>query len=68
MTGREIVSVLWHQRGNSIRVVYLHSDAEDLVGSEAMAAELAEEAGLERVPTSSGTSRWIRPLVQGDSS
>ena len=68
MTGREIVSVLWQQRGNSIRVVYLDSDAEDLVGSEAMAAELAQEAGLEPVPTSPGTARWVRPLVQGDDS
>jgi len=57
---REIASVLWHQQGNYIKVVYVGGDPEHLVGNQAMAAELAENAGLKRVPTNDGTLRWVR--------
>ena len=33
---------------------------EHLVGDQDMAARLAQEEGLEPVPTSDGTHRWVR--------
>ena len=45
-----------------MNAVYVGSDPEHLVGNQVMAAELAEKAGLERVPTNDGTVRWVRSI------
>jgi len=57
---REVTAVLWHQHGNFLNVIYGQGVREHLVGDEEMAARLAEEAGLEPVPTADGTLRWAR--------
>jgi len=57
---REIASVVWHQRGHDMEVIYVEGDAEHLVGSEAITAGLAANAGLSIMPTTDGTVRWVR--------
>ncbi len=59
---REIERVLWHHGGNYIKVVYVGSDPEHLVGNQMMATELAERAGLERLHTHDDTVRWVRSI------
>jgi len=57
---REIASVVWHQRGHDIEVIYVEGDVEHLVGSEAITTVLAADAGLSITPTTDSTVRWVR--------
>jgi hypothetical protein len=59
-TGRQIVSILWHQKGHLIDVVYDLGDTDHLEGPHRLAAELAADADLSLVPTRDGTVKWIK--------
>ena len=59
-TGRQIVSILWHQKGHLIDVGYDVGDADHLEGPHQLAAELAADADLSLVPTRDGTVKWIK--------
>ncbi len=52
--------MLWHRHGNYLLVTNDQGAREHLVGDQDMAARLAQEEGLEPVPTSDGTHRWVR--------
>jgi hypothetical protein len=59
MAEREVASIVWHQVGNHIDVIYVEGDPEHLVGTQMAAAELALTAQLHVVSTSDGTVRWM---------
>jgi len=60
MAGYELVSIVWHQQGHRIDLNYLHGEPDHLIGSEAITTLLAEDAGLDPVPTPDDTRRWVR--------
>jgi hypothetical protein len=59
-TGRQIVSVIWHQKGHVIDIAFDVGDTDRLEGTHQLAAELAADADLILVPTRDGTVRWIK--------
>jgi hypothetical protein len=59
MAGYELVSIVWHQQGHVIDLNYVHGEPEHMIGSEAITAMLAKDAGLDAVPTPDDTSRWV---------
>jgi len=62
---REIVSIIWHQRGDQVDLVYIEGESDRLVGAHDVVAELARSVGLISVPSASGTIRWVRPTDEG---
>ena len=59
MAGYELVSIVWHQQGHRIDLIYVHGEPEHMIGSEAITAMLAKDAGLDAVPTPDDTHRWV---------
>ena len=59
MAGRELVDIVWHPQGHVIDLIYVHGPPEHMIGSEALTATLAEDAGLDAVPTPDDTRRWV---------
>lgn len=59
MAGYKLVSIVWHQQGCVIDLIYLHGQPEHMIGSEAITTMLAEDAGLDEVPTPDDTRRWV---------
>jgi hypothetical protein len=59
-TRREIVSIVWSQKGHLIDISYDVGDTDQLEGAHQLAAELAADAGLSLVPTRDGTVRWVK--------
>jgi hypothetical protein len=60
MPERQIASVVWHQVGHHIEVIYVEGDLDHLFGPEEKAAELAANAGLGvPLPTPDGMVRWV---------
>jgi hypothetical protein len=57
---REIAGLLWHQRGHRIEVIYVEGAADHFVGTEAIAAVLADDAGLSLVASPVDYRRWSR--------
>ena len=55
MTEREITSIVWHQPGDQVDLIYGEGEPDHLVGSQSVAAELARSVGLVSVPTPPGT-------------
>jgi hypothetical protein len=60
MSDREIVSLVWHRRGLQIEVGYVEGDPEHWIGSDVVAAVLADDAGLRLMPSLDETVRWVR--------
>ncbi len=60
MAEREVVAVVWHQHTHSIDVVYVDGHPDTLMGTQRMAAQMAEGFGLDLVPTSEGTVLWVK--------
>jgi len=58
-TGRQIVSIVWHQKGHLIDVSYDVGETDQLEGTHQLAAELAADADLCLVPTRDGTVTWV---------
>lgn len=67
MAEREIVSIIWHERGDQVDLVYIEGESDRLVGARDVVAELARSVGLISVPSASGTIRWVRPTDEGTS-
>jgi len=65
---REIASIVWHEDGEVVDLVYAEREPDHLVGTRAVVAELARSVGLVTVPAPPGTVRWARPPAQGDPS
>lgn len=62
---REIIGVEWRQAGEQTVLIYDEGEPEHLTASEAMAAQLAEEVGLDVVVKSPDSIRWARPGRRG---
>jgi hypothetical protein len=60
MTEREIVSVVWQERGDLIYVTYVEEEPDRMVATHAIAADFAREAGLSPVAAPDGIRRWVR--------
>lgn len=60
MPEREVVAVVWHQHTQSIDVVYVDGHPDSLMGTQKMAAQMAEGFALDLVPTSSATILWVK--------
>ncbi len=60
MAEREIVSIMWHNLGHHIEVVYLEGDPDRIIGAQIVASQLADSVGLALVPSLPGTIRWER--------
>jgi hypothetical protein len=57
---REVVAVVWHRHTHSIDTVFEDGHPDTLMGSQKMAAQMAEAFGLELVPTSEATILWVK--------
>ncbi len=60
MAEREIASIVWHEDGEVVDLVYDDGEPDRLVGTRAVVAELARSVGLVTVPAPPGTVRWAR--------
>ena len=60
MAGYQLVSIVWHQQGHRIDLNYVHGEPDHMIGSEAITAMLAKDAGLDAVPTPDDTRRWVQ--------
>jgi hypothetical protein len=60
MPEREIASIVWHERGEQVDLIYVEGEADRLVGSRAVVTELALSVGLTTVPAPTGMIRWVR--------
>jgi hypothetical protein len=60
MHEREIASIVWHQLGHRIEVIYVEGEPDHITGAQIVAAQLAESVGLAIVTTPPGTLRWVR--------
>lgn len=60
MAEREIASIVWHQHGHHIDVIYVEGEPDRITGAQIVATQLAESVGLAVVPTPPGTIRWTR--------
>jgi len=60
MAERQIASIVWHQSGHHIEVIYVEGEPDRMVGAEQVATELAENAGLRLVSTGDGKFRWTQ--------
>jgi hypothetical protein len=59
-TKSEIVDLIWHRRGDEIRITYVEGHTDQMVGSETVATVLAKDAGLSPVEAFDNTRRWAR--------
>jgi len=59
MAGFGLVSIVWHEWSHEIDLIYLHGQPDHLVGSETVTSLLAQDAGLDPVPTPDDTRRWV---------
>jgi hypothetical protein len=57
---REITSIVWHQLGHRIEVIYAEGEPDHITGAQIVAAQLAESVGLAMVIAPPGTLRWVR--------
>jgi len=62
---REIASIVWHEAGELVDLIYAEGDPDRLVGSQDVVVELAESLDLVSVPTVPGTMRWVRKSLSG---
>jgi hypothetical protein len=62
MAKREMVSVVWHRSDLQIDMSYVHGDQDHWIGSDVVAAVLADDAELRRVLTAGDTIWWVREL------
>jgi hypothetical protein len=60
MAEREIVSLVWHRRNLKIEMRYGDGDPDHWIGSDVVAAVLASDAGLRRMPGSEDALRWAK--------
>ena len=60
MPEREIASIVWHERGEQVDLIYVEGEPDRLVGSRAVVTELALSVGLTTVPAPAGMIRWVR--------
>lgn len=60
MAEREVVAVVWHKHTHSIDVVFVDGHPDTLMGTQKMAAQMAEGFGLDLVPTTAGTLLWVK--------
>ncbi|HEY5025883.1 MAG TPA: hypothetical protein VII76_12970 [Acidimicrobiales bacterium] len=60
MAEREVVAVMWRRHTHSIDVVFVEGQPDTLMGTQKMAAQMAEGFGLELVPTNPGTILWVK--------
>ena len=60
MTEREIVSVVWQERGDLIYVTYAEEEPDRMVATHAIAAAFATEVGLNPAAAPDGIRRWVR--------
>jgi hypothetical protein len=60
MAERDIVSIVWHQKGDQVDLHYLEGEPDRLVGAVAVVADLAASVGLTIVPSPPGTKQWVR--------
>jgi hypothetical protein len=65
MTEREIASIVWHQVGDQVDLIYVEGEPDRLVGAQSVAAELAQSVGLTISSTPPGTIRWVRDPEAG---
>jgi len=65
MAERQITSIVWHQVGHYIDIVFVTGDPDRLEGPHELAAELAADSGLTLLPTRDGTVRWVKPNPDG---
>ena len=56
---REIVSVVW-SKGDRMVLGYADGSLNRVLATQAIAAELAHEAGLAIAPTHDDTVRWVK--------
>jgi len=66
MAEREIASIVWHQVGHHIDVIYAEGEPDNIIGALVVAAQLAESVGLAPVPAPPGTIRWTRHPEPGN--
>ena len=59
-TEREIASIVWHQLGQRIEVIFVEGEPDQREAPSFEAREQADKLGLHMVPTSHGTVRWVR--------
>ena len=52
------MAIVWHERTHTIDVVYGDGNPDMLMGTQEMAARLAEAAGLDLIPTNPETILW----------
>jgi len=57
---REIIGVVWHEAGEQLFLLYRDGEPERLVSTEAVAARLAADVGLQVEVRSHGAVRWTR--------
>jgi len=60
MVGRQVASIIWHEPGDQIEVVFEEGDSDHLFGSEEVATALAVGAGLEPALAPVDVRRWVR--------
>lgn len=60
MAELEIASIVWHEAGDRVELIYVEGHSEQLIGARHVVAELAENVGLVSAPGPPGTVRWVR--------
>jgi hypothetical protein len=66
---REIVTIIWKELGNRIVVTYADGDTDGVRASQLVAADMARDAGLTKIPTRDGMAQWVKhPDAEGGSS
>ena len=60
MREREIASIVWHQVGHNIEVIYVEGEPDHITGAQIVAEQLAESVGLAMVSAPPGIVRWVR--------
>jgi hypothetical protein len=63
MLKSEIASVVWHEQGHRIEVIYVEGDPDYMQGDELVISQMAENEGLSLVATSPDIRRWVRHLT-----
>jgi hypothetical protein len=62
MAKREMISVVWHRSDLQIDMSYVQGDQEHWIGSDVVAAVLADDAELRHVVASGDAIWWVRDL------
>jgi hypothetical protein len=60
----EIIGIVWHEAGEHLFLLYAEGEPERLVATEAVAARLAADIGLDVEVRSHGAVRWTRQGLQ----